>query len=107
VRGASFQIWTRSIRATEGLAGGSLEGSDNLHVLLIQAMLHTLGEIYPNLGGCGLTGVCDGPTVCAVKSLQRCCGMPESGILDKRLWQLLAGLYHQAVGDGDRKNHCG
>ncbi|MBR7010772.1 MAG: peptidoglycan-binding protein [Oscillospiraceae bacterium] len=84
-----------------------VEGSDNLHVLLIQAMLHTLGEIYPNLGGCGLTGVCDGPTVCAVKSLQRCCGMPESGILDKRLWQLLAGLYHQAVGDGDRKNHCG
>ena len=83
-----------------------VQGSDNLHVLLIQAMLHTLREVYPNLEDCDLTGVCDGPTVRAVKSLQHCCGMPESGILDKRLWQLLAGLYHQAVGDGDRKTHC-
>ena len=83
------------------------EGSDNLHVLLVQAMLHTLREIYPNLDDCDLSGICDGQTACAIRSLQRCCGMPESGILDKKLWQLLAGLYHQAVGDGDRKTHCG
>lgn len=83
-----------------------LEGSDNLHVLLVQAMLHTLHEVYPNLACCPLNGSCDGDTVCAIRSLQRCCGLPESGILDKHLWQLLAGLYHQAVGDGDRKTHC-
>ena len=84
-----------------------LEGSDNLHVLLIQAMLHTLKELYSNLEDCSLSGVCDGQTVCAIRCLQRCCGLPESGILDKRLWQLLTGLYRQAVGDGDRKMHCG
>ena len=83
-----------------------LEGSDNLHVLLIQAMLQTLHEIYDNIDGCALTGTCDERTVCAIRSLQRCCGMPESGILDKRLWQLLTGLYTQATGDGDRKIHC-
>ena len=83
-----------------------LEGSNNLHVLLVQAMLHILSEVYPNLKSCPLTGDCDGDTVCAIRSLQRCCGLPESGILDKHLWQLLAGLYHQAVGDGDRKTHC-
>ena len=84
-----------------------LEGSNNLHVLLIQAMLQTLHEVYANVEGCALTGACDEQTVCAIRSLQRCCGAPESGILDKRLWQLLAGLYNQAVGDGDRKAHCG
>ena len=83
-----------------------LEGSDNLHVLLIQAMLQTLHEVYINIECCALTGVCDEKTVCAIRSLQRCCGMPESGILDKRLWQLLSGLYAQATGDGDRKTHC-
>ena len=81
-------------------------GSDNLHVLLIQAMLQTLHEVYANMEGCALTGACDEKTVCAIRSLQRCCGLPESGILDKGLWQLLAGLYCQAVGDGDRKTHC-
>ncbi|MBQ6160376.1 MAG: peptidoglycan-binding protein [Oscillospiraceae bacterium] len=84
-----------------------LEGSDNLHVLLIQAMLHTLFEVYENLDCCPLTGVCDEETVSAIRRLQHCCGMPESGILDKRLWLHLAGLYHQAVGNGDRKTHCG
>lgn len=83
-----------------------LAGSDNLHVLLVQAMLQTLHEIYYNVDACALTGACDEQTVRAIRSLQHCCGMPESGILDKRLWQLLAGLYHQAVGDGDRKTHC-
>ena len=84
-----------------------LPGSDNLHVLLVQAMLQTLHEVYPNVEGCSLSGDCDAATVRAIRSLQRCCGMQESGILDKRLWQLLTGLYTQAVGDGDRKTHCG
>ena len=83
-----------------------LEGSDNLHVLLIQAMLHILHEVYPNVAACPLSGVCDAATAEAIRSLQCCCGAEPSGILDKRLWQLLAGLYHQAVGDGDRKTHC-
>ena len=83
-----------------------LPGSDNLHVLLIQAMLQSLHQVYPSMEGCALSGTCDEATVRAIRSLQHCCGMPESGILDKRLWQLLAGLYTQAVGDGDRKTHC-
>ena len=84
-----------------------LEGSDNLHVLLIQAMLHNLHQVYANIPDCSQTGVCDGITVEAVKALQHCCGMTESGILDKRLWQLLTGLYRQAIGSGDRKTVCG
>lgn len=83
-----------------------LAGSNNLHVLLLQAMLQTLHEVYANIDPCALSGSCDEQTVCAIQSVQCCCGMPESGILDKRLWQLLTGLYFQATGDGDRKTHC-
>lgn len=81
-------------------------GSDNLHVLLIQAMLRILHQVYPNIGDCELSGSCDESTLRALRSLQHCCGLPESGILDKRLWQYLAGLYHQAVGNGARRTHC-
>ena len=81
--------------------------SDNLHVLLIQAMLHILHEIYGNMTDCGMTGIWDGETVQAVKCLQKTCGMQETGIFTKGLWQMLASLYCQAVGDGDRKTHCG
>ena len=83
-----------------------VEGSDNLHILLVQAMLQNLHAIYPNIVCCSLSGVCDSEMVCAIRSFQRNCSLPESGILDKRLWQLLTGLYHQAVGDGERKTHC-
>lgn len=81
------------------------EGSDNLHVLLIQSMLHILSEVYGNLDDCMLSGVWDAETEKAVKCLQRACGMQETGIFTKELWQLLAEFYHQAVGDGNRKKH--
>lgn len=82
------------------------EGSDNLHVLLVQAMLHILSEIYGNMDSCALSGIWDAETEKAVKCLQKTCGMQETGIFTKELWQMLAGLYHQAVGDGDRGTHC-
>lgn len=83
------------------------EGSDNLHVLLIQAMLHILCQVYGNMEDCCLSGTWDEDTVRAIKCLQKTCGMQETGIFTKELWQLMAGLYHQTVGDGDRKTHCG
>ncbi len=83
------------------------KGSSNLHVGLIQAMLHALHEVYGNLPDCPVSGICCSGTVEAVKALQRCCGTEPSGIIDKQVWRMLAGLYTQAVGDGDRETHCG
>lgn len=83
-----------------------LEGSDNLHVLLIQAMLHNIHAVYDNIPDCSMSGTCDADTCKAIRALQHCCGMQETGIVTKQLWQLLAGLYHQAVGDGDREKVC-
>ena len=73
------------------------EGSRAPAVLLIQAMLHHLHGVYTNLPDCSLSGVCDGETVQAIKTLQHCCGRPESGILTKELWEMLAALYSQAT----------
>lgn len=80
-----------------------LPGSDNRNLLLVQCMLHNLSEIYGELPDCGMSGVCDGSTQRAICALQRVCGMQETGIVDKALWQLLCGLYTQAVGDGERE----
>ena len=77
------------------------EGSDNLHVLLIQAMLHTVAGAYASMPDCTLSGVCDEKTVCAVRALQKCCGMEQTGCIDKALWRQLVGLYAQVAGTGD------
>ena len=82
------------------------QGSDNLHVALIQAMLHSIHQVYRNIPDCPLSGVCCPKTVEAVKAVQHCCGAAESGIIDKPFWRMLTGLYTQAVGDGDRTAHC-
>lgn len=78
-----------------------LPGCDNLNLLLVQCMLHNISKVYTELPDCALTGVCDGDTQRAVCALQRVCGMQETGIVDKALWQLLCGLYTQAVGNGE------
>ena len=79
---------------------GLCEGSCNLHVLLIQAMLHTLSKFYVNLSDCPLCGEYNAETAAAVKALQCACGMAQTGVLDKRCWARLAALYAQATGDG-------
>ena len=75
------------------------EGSRDPSVLLIQAMLHNLHGVYGNLPDCSLSGVCDAETVQAFKTLQHCCGRPESGIMNKELWKMLAALYTQTMTD--------
>ena len=79
-----------------------LPGSDNRNLLLVQAMLHNLHEIYGELPDCDLSGVCDESTQRAIRALQSVCGLEQTGIVDKALWQLLCGLYTQAVGDGEK-----
>lgn len=67
------------------------------YVLLAQAMLHTLHGQFGNIDGCPLSGVMDEETMQAVRCLQRCCGMPESGIINKPTWRMLTALYTQTT----------
>ena len=77
------------------------EGCEGPNVLLLQTLLHTAALQYANLSDCSLCGQYDKETVCAVKSLQAACQMPETGCLDKALWQLLTGLFQQSCGSED------
>ena len=67
------------------------------YVLLVQAMLHSLHGFYGNLDDCPMSGVMDEETMQAVRCLQRSCGMPESGIVNKPTWRMLTALYGQAT----------
>lgn len=76
------------------------EGSGGPCILLVQAMLHSLHGVYANLGDCPLSGTLCSQTCAAVRSLQRCCGMPETGIVNKATWRMAAMLYAQTVSAG-------
>ena len=82
-------------------------GSNNLHVLLLEAMIHGICQVYSNLPDCDLNGVFDDQLCSAVKGLQALCGMEQTGLVDKALWQQLCGLYCQCTGDGERTALCG
>lgn len=77
------------------------EGSQNLHVTLIQSMLHTVAQMYGNVPDCEVCGVYDEKTVNAVRAVQQACGMEQNGCIDKAFWRQLVGLYAQAVGTGE------
>lgn len=79
-----------------------LKGSRNRHMLLIQSMLTILRADYPAMPRVQLNGVFDDETEAAVRWLQKAGGQPQSGIMDKQLWMLLAGLYRLKVSDGEQ-----
>lgn len=75
-------------------------GTDNVHVLLVQTLLKSLGRYYQNMPSLRLTGVHDAQSVQAVHWFQTQAGLPVSGEIDKHTWQHLARQYRLAVGDG-------
>ena len=75
-------------------------GSGNTHLYLVQAMLRALGDAYANLPSVEVTGVHDGESVDAVRLLQRLAGLPETGAVDRRTWQVLSCLYRMTAGAG-------
>lgn len=78
-----------------------LKGSRNRQVLLVQSMLAILRADYPAMPQVQLSGVFDDETEAAVRWVQKVGGYPQSGIMDKQLWKLLAGLYRLKVSDGE------
>lgn len=81
--------------------GQTLEpGSENVHLLLIQAMLLALRRYYPELPALRSTGILDAQTQAALIWFQALAGLPTSGAVDHRTWRHLAQQYRLTVGDG-------
>ena len=75
-------------------------GTDNVHMLLVQALLKSLGRYYQNMPGLRVTGLHDPQSVQAIRWFQTQAGLPVSGDVDKHTWQRLAKQYRLTVGDG-------
>lgn len=75
-------------------------GTDNVHMLLVQALLKGLGKYYLNMPALEITGVHTPQSVQAVRWFQTQAGLPANGDIDKHTWQRLAKQYRLTVGDG-------
>lgn len=76
------------------------KGCDNTNVYLVQAMIKALDRYIPDLPVVDVNGRLDNKTERAIKWLQGCCDLPQSGDVDKNTWRFLAHAYRSLVGDG-------
>lgn len=72
-------------------------GERSPYVLLSQAMLYTLGELYSSIVQPPHSGILDSDTVNSLMSFQELSRIPMSGNLDKQTWKHLALQYPLAV----------
>lgn len=79
-------------------------GSRHPHVLLVQAMLTTLSQVYKSVALPSLTGVLDGQTADSLSTFQYLAALPMTGQLDKMTWRNLALQYPQAASRGNISN---
>lgn len=77
----------------EILRGGSTAPA----VILVQAMLIPMAQVYGSIADPSLSGTLDAQTAQSIASFQRLCGLPASGSLDKLTWKHLALQYPLAV----------
>ena len=76
------------------------KGCSNSNLYLVQAMIRALDNYIPDLPTVDVNGRLDAKTEKAIKWLQACCGLPQSGEIDKNTWRFLAHEYRSMVGDG-------
>ena len=78
-------------------------GERSPYVLLSQAMLVSLAEIYSSIGMPTHSGILDNPTADSLMSFQQLSRLPMTGNLDKHTWKHLALQYPLAVSRIERK----
>lgn len=82
--------------------GQSIEpGEENVHLLLVQAMLTALSRYYPELEAPRLTGILDPVTEQDLKWIQQSADLPRTGALNTLTWHALTGLYRITTGIGE------
>ena len=73
------------------------ENESSIYLFPIQAILHVIATVYPELGKLNINGVCDKSTCSMVKNIQQVCGCEASGVLNKEVWNMLTGMYENLV----------
>lgn len=75
-----------------------LPGEANDYLYPIQSVMLLLSKWFGNLGTIELTGINDAMTTAMVKKLQQIFTMEPDGVIDKKFWNRLAGLYEMHIG---------
>ena len=74
-------------------------GDRSFTVYIIQSVLHALSVQYGNITECSITGTFDSDTQRAMQLFQKVSGLPVTGSVDCRTWNMLAcaaaGLCHE------------
>lgn len=78
-------------------------GEQSPYVLLSQAMLVTLAEIYSSIPVPNHTGILDDATADSLMSFQQLSSLPMTGNLDKNTWKNLALHYPLAASRTERQ----
>ena len=80
------------------------KGSRHPHVLLVQAMLTVLSDVYKSVSRPSLTGMLDEATADALATFQYLSALPMTGELDKHTWRHLSLQYPLAASRGNVSN---
>ena len=72
-------------------------GDRSFTVYVIQTILHALSETYGDLPDCGITGVFDPDTRRALELFQKMSGLPVTGAVDCKTWNMLASAADRTI----------
>lgn len=75
-------------------------GDNNLHLYLVQAMLHALSHYFTDLNAPILGATLNPETIAGLQWIQRAGGLSETGALNTKTWNILTDLYRIVIGDG-------
>ena len=76
-------------------------------ILVMQAMIYSLSEIFSNIPAVTISGIYDSETVEAVKSLQIISGLNPDGVINRTFWNYLASIYEAYVSTDRAENYTG
>lgn len=79
-------------------------GEQSHYILLSQAMLMALSDVYASISQPSMTGILDEITANSLSSFQYLSALPQSGEIDKITWKHLALQYPLAVNHKESNN---
>ncbi len=72
-------------------------GDEFVELLVLQAMMYAIFQLFPNSPGVDITGVHDNNSVEAVVFIQNLSGMEATGVIDTPTYNMIAELYTTQV----------
>lgn len=90
------ETWARILEAYSVLLPGAGERATE-NPAFLQVMLNGLSGCYRNIPSVSVSGVCDDATKCALRVIQRCAHMEETGLPDRMTCCYLHELYCAAA----------